>query len=149
MRFSFLIILFFFLSFSYANRSVVLESGAISIADGGKTFVKKKHKQKKSIRIDKKTFRFLKIQSPLIFKHNKKRTKGGAILMAILTGPIGGHRLYLGSSTYVPIFYALTLGGGLGILPLIDIIAIATTKDLSLYENNGSILMWGDKLLGY
>jgi len=149
MKFSFLIILIFFLTLSYANQTIVLESGAIGIADGGKTLIKKKHKTKKSNRIDKKSFRFINLKSPLILKQVKRRTKEGAILMAILTGPIGGHRLYLGCDTYIPIFYALTLGGGLGILPLIDIIAIASTKDLSAYENKGSILMWSDKLLGY
>ena len=65
-----------------------------------------------------------------------------AMLITILTGPFGGHRIYLGTSEKVPIFYALTLGGGLGILPLIDLICISFTKDLSRYYGNNKIFMW-------
>lgn len=74
----------------------------------------------------------------------KKRTKGGAILMAILTGPLGGHRLYLGTEPYVPIVYTLTLGGGMGLLPAIDIVVILFSKDLSKFKNNPQIIMWGN-----
>jgi hypothetical protein len=65
-----------------------------------------------------------------------------AMLITILTGPFGGHRLYLGTNETVPIFYALTLGGGLGILPLIDFLCITFTKDLSRYYGNDKIFMW-------
>lgn len=65
-----------------------------------------------------------------------------AMLITLLTGPFGGHRLYLGTNEIVPIFYALTLGGGLGILPLIDFLCITFTKDLSRYYGNDKIFMW-------
>lgn len=65
-----------------------------------------------------------------------------AIALVILTGPLGGHRLYLGSKPVVPVFYALTLGGGFFILPVVDLISIIFTKDLSKFENNDKVIMW-------
>jgi len=65
-----------------------------------------------------------------------------AMLITVLTGPFGGHRIYFGTSEKVPIFYALTLGGGLGVLPLIDLLCISFTKDLSRYYGNNKIFMW-------
>jgi len=52
------------------------------------------------------------------------------------------HRLYLGTHPRVPVIYTLTLGGGLGVLPIIDIIAIATTKDLDRFIQNDKVIMW-------
>lgn len=77
-------------------------------------------------------------------KKKKKRSRirrGVAILLAILLGPFGVHRLYLGTSEMVPIFYALTLGGLL-ILPIVDIFCILFTKDLDTYLNNEKVVMW-------
>ena len=65
-----------------------------------------------------------------------------AILLAIALGPFGVHRLYLGTHPRVPVIYTLTLGGGLGVLPIIDIIAIATTKDLDRFIQNDKVIMW-------
>ena len=65
-----------------------------------------------------------------------------AIALVVLTGPLGGHRLYLGTHSVVPVFYALTLGGGFIILPVIDLITIIFTKDLSKFENNERVIMW-------
>ena len=64
-----------------------------------------------------------------------------AAVFAVTLGPFGVHRLYLGTSTKVPIFYTLTLGGGLGILPLIDLIAILT-NDRHRFTNNERVIMW-------
>ena len=148
MRLTLLILFIFLIKPIFATQTLRLEASIINFTDGGKTFQKKKHRQNNSTRIDKRTFKFSGIKSPFKINKTKKRTKGGAILMAVLTGPIGGHRLYLGCDSYIPIFYALTLGGGLGVLPAIDIVVIAVSKDLSSYEDNRSILMWGDKLMG-
>ena len=65
-----------------------------------------------------------------------------AIALVVLTGPLGGHRLYLGTHPVVPLFYALTLGGGFIVLPVIDLISIIFTKDLSKFENNERVIMW-------
>ena len=71
-----------------------------------------------------------------------KKRKFTAILLTILTGPLGGHRLYLGTKPIVPVVYAVTLGGGLLVIPIIDLFTIIFTKDLSKYEENDKVLMW-------
>jgi len=71
-----------------------------------------------------------------------KYKRGKAILFTIFTGILGGHRVYLGTHQRTPILYSVTLGG-LGILPLIDLVHIIFTKDLSKYKNVSQIIMWG------
>lgn len=71
---------------------------------------------------------------------SKKKTI--AITLAITLGVFGAHRLYLGTSTKIPIIYTLTLGGGFGVLMVADIIAIIAAKDLSTYSPNPKIFMW-------
>jgi len=65
-----------------------------------------------------------------------------AILLTLTLGPFGAHRIYLGTDVKVPVFYTLTLGGGLGILPVIDLLHIVFTKDISVYYDNPRIFMW-------
>jgi|SRR5690554_2007272 len=65
-----------------------------------------------------------------------------AALLAIFLGHFGVHRIYLGTDPSVPVVYSLTLGGGLGLLPLVDFIAIITAKDLDKYTNNNRVIMW-------
>jgi hypothetical protein len=71
-----------------------------------------------------------------------KFRRGKAILFTVFTGFLGGHRIYFGSHHRTPIIYSLTFGG-LGILPLIDLIHIIFTKDLSKYQDKSQIIMWG------
>jgi len=68
--------------------------------------------------------------------------RGTALLILLLTGPLGGHRVYLGTSIYVPLVYTATVGGGFGILPLIDAFVILFTPDLSKFINNDKVIMW-------
>lgn len=70
-----------------------------------------------------------------------KPHKFTAIILALLTGPLGGHRIYLGTSTQVPLIYTATLGG-FGTLVVADIIAIIFSNDLSKFKNNNKIFMW-------
>ena len=70
--------------------------------------------------------------------------KGTAIALAVALGPFGVHRLYLGTEPQIPVFYTLTLGGGLGLLPVTDIIVIIITPDLEHFRNKDSFIMWGD-----
>ncbi len=72
----------------------------------------------------------------------RKHVRAKAILFTILTGPLGGHRVYLGTRPGAPIIYAVTLGG-FGILPIIDLAHLIFTKDLSKFEQNQKIIMWG------
>lgn len=72
----------------------------------------------------------------------RKHVRAKAIIFTILTGPLGGHRVYLGTRPGAPIIYAITLGG-FGILPVIDLFHLIFTKDLSKFEKNQKIIMWG------
>jgi hypothetical protein len=144
MRVAILILLFVFVKPLFAeqiNSSITIVE---MVDDGGKSFKKRKYKHRNYVKVNRQEKVKLTLSTPFSVKGFKRRTKGGAILMAVLTGPLGGHRLYLGTAPYVPIFYALTLGGGFGLLPLVDIIVIVFTKDLSSYENKSQIIMWGD-----
>jgi TM2 domain len=71
-----------------------------------------------------------------------KFKRGKAILFTLFTGFLGGHRIYFGTHHRTPIIYSVTLGG-LGILPLVDLIHIIFTKDLSKFEHKSQIIMWG------
>lgn len=64
--------------------------------------------------------------------------------LAVTLGPFGAHRLYLGTTAKVPVFYGLTFGG-FGVLVLIDLGHILFTKDLTPYQHNKQILMWAGK----
>jgi hypothetical protein len=65
-----------------------------------------------------------------------------AIALAVALGPFGGHRLYMGTGAKVPIIYTLTLGGGFGVLPTIDLVHLLLKKDLAPYRNNRQVFMW-------
>ncbi len=71
-------------------------------------------------------------------KHQKLK----AVLLTIFLGHFGVHRIYLGTSPNVPVVYSLTLGGGLGLLPLVDLVTILGTKDLSKFQNSDKVFMW-------
>ena len=75
---------------------------------------------------------------------NKKLLKRKiiAVSLAVTLGVFGVHRLYLGTSTKVPIIYTLTLGGGFGVLVVSDIIAIIASKDLDEYSYEEKVFMW-------
>lgn len=143
MRLIVLLILLLSLSFSPALKAERLFTYQVEFKDGGrKKFKKKRYKKRHFIKGKVKLKNQLKLPSEIF--QVQKRTKGGAILMAVLTGPLGGHRLYLGTEPHVPIVYTLTLGGGMGLLPVIDIIVILVSKDISKYENNSQVIMWGN-----
>jgi TM2 domain-containing membrane protein YozV len=80
------------------------------------------------------------------YPYTGKRTKRKviALTLAVTLGVFGVHRLYLGTSTKVPIIYTLTLGGGFGVLVVSDIIAILATKNLDAYSPNEKVFMWAE-----
>jgi TM2 domain-containing membrane protein YozV len=77
-------------------------------------------------------------------KTKKERVRLTAAILCITLGPFGVHRLYLGTSTSVPVFYTITLGGGFGLLPVIDLFLIVFSKDLEKFKNNPHVFMWTD-----
>jgi TM2 domain-containing membrane protein YozV len=78
----------------------------------------------------------------LLEEATPKHRKLKAAIFTLLLGPFGAHRLYLGTDFKVPLFYSLTLGGGLGIIPLIDFFHIIFSKDFEAYLNNPKFFMW-------
>ena len=72
---------------------------------------------------------------------NKKVT---AAILTLTLGMLGVHRIYLGTAPYIPAVYLFTFGGGFFILPLIDLVMILTTNDISKFENNDHLLMWAN-----
>ena len=62
--------------------------------------------------------------------------------LAVLLGPFGAHRIYLGTTPKVAILYGVTFGG-FGVLVLLDLGHLLFTKDLAPYRNNDRIMMWG------
>lgn len=65
-----------------------------------------------------------------------------AIALCVTLGPFGMHRLYLGTQPQVPAMYAVTLGGGLGVLTVIDLFHLVFSKDISRFKNNPKVIMW-------
>lgn len=72
-----------------------------------------------------------------------KFKRGKAILFTVLTGFLGGHRIYMGTHQRTPIIYSVTFGG-FGILPIVDLLHLIFKKDISVYENKSQIIMWRD-----
>ena len=64
--------------------------------------------------------------------------------LALLLGPFGAHRIYLGTTPKVAVIYGLTFGG-FGILPLIDLGHLLFTKDLEPFRHNDRVIMWGKR----
>lgn len=62
--------------------------------------------------------------------------------LAVLLGPFGAHRIYLGTTPAVAIIYGVTFGG-FGILVLLDLGHLLFTHDLAAYRNNDRVFMWG------
>lgn len=75
------------------------------------------------------------------YKEPKNR-KLKAVILCVLLGHFGVHRIYLGTKANVPVAYSLTLGGGLGLLPLLDAIAIIKSDNLDEFSNNDRVIMW-------
>jgi TM2 domain-containing membrane protein YozV len=69
---------------------------------------------------------------------NTRLIAGG---LAVVLGPFGAHRLYLGTSAKVAVVYGLTFGG-FGVLALIDLGHILFTKDLGRFRDNDHVFMW-------
>ena len=82
----------------------------------------------------------LSIDKTTVVKPKFRKLK--AVLLALFLGHFGVHRIYLGTKENVPVVYSLTLGGGLGLLPLFDIVAILASKDLDEFVDNDKVFMW-------
>ncbi|MBI4930942.1 MAG: TM2 domain-containing protein [Bacteroidetes bacterium] len=77
-------------------------------------------------------------------KHKTKKLIAAVLAFPFPFGMLGLHRIYLGTKPYMPFAYIGTLGGCLGILPLIDFITILAADEemLGRYRNNPKVIMW-------
>lgn len=64
-----------------------------------------------------------------------------AIALNITLGMFGMHRLYLGTDVKVPIFYTVTLGGGL-VLWVADLVLLVSSKEIEPFMDNPNFFMW-------
>jgi len=85
--------------------------------------------------------------NPILHKFKVTKTRNKQVVAAILAFPIpfgmvGLHRIYLGTSPYVPVVYIATLGGLFGILPFIDFCVLLLDTDIDKYKSNQKVFMW-------
>jgi TM2 domain-containing membrane protein YozV len=77
------------------------------------------------------------------FKPNFKEDKKWlALIITVLAGMLGGHRLYLGTKPWIPALYLFTFGGGFLLLPIIDFFVLLFVKDIQPYLDNPNFFMW-------
>lgn len=85
------------------------------------------------------------IQPDSVKTHNQKvkpKRRLIAAFLCVTLGPFGMHRLYLGTEPRVAAAYTLTLGGGIGLVPVIDLFHIVFSRDISRFKDNDQFLMW-------
>ncbi len=70
-----------------------------------------------------------------------ENTRWVSSALAVVLGPFGAHRLYLGTTPKVAIIYGITFGG-FGVLALLDLGHLLFSKDLGPYRNNDRVFMW-------
>ena len=75
----------------------------------------------------------------MAMKRENTRLIGSAL--AVLLGPFGAHRLYLGTTPKVAVVYGVTFGG-FGALVLLDLGHMLFTKDLDPFLDNDRVFMW-------
>jgi hypothetical protein len=78
-------------------------------------------------------------KSPIKYRESKRFM---AAFLCLTLGPFGMHRLYLGSTPQVAAAYSVTLGA-VGIVPVVDLLLITFSKDISRFKNNERVIMWG------
>lgn len=93
--------------------------------------------------LDTEIFQAADVQMEVLENGEVKFKRGKAIIFTVLTGFLGGHRIYMGTHQRTPIIYSVTFGG-FGILPIIDLLHLIFKKDISVYENKSQIIMWRD-----
>ena len=83
----------------------------------------------------------VKDESPSV-SYKKQKAIAAIFAFPLPFGFVGSHRVILGTKPWVPIVYVLTFGGGFGLIPMIDFIAILLDKENTKYQNNPNIVMW-------
>ncbi|MES2837379.1 MAG: TM2 domain-containing protein [Bacteroidota bacterium] len=126
----FLVILFFVLPQFTFSKAVVPQNTA--------AFFNLSHNAKPQHHLKLKPAKKTKSFKPN-FKEDKKWL---ALIITVLAGMLGGHRLYLGTKPWIPALYLFTFGGGFLLLPIIDFFVLLFAKDIQPYLENPNFFMW-------
>lgn len=87
----------------------------------------------------------LDLNSQLTMTAGGGKNWGVAALLDFFLGGIGIHRMYLGSSNLMWLYYGITCCGIFGIVPLVDFIVIVVDGidgNIGKYCGNSSYFMW-------
>jgi len=95
-----------------------------------------KKEQKKEARAQKRAERSAKFMAWVQKMAGDKQTL--AIVLTLLLGGLGIHRLYLGSDPIIILWYFITAGGFFLIIPFIDLIRLIIGQ-VDHYEGNSSL----------
>lgn len=123
------------LSLVFLVSSCLSVNGQDSIVFSSTTINPTDSLQPDSLKLENKIFSFKK-------KKVKPKRRIIAALLCVTLGPFGMHRLYLGTKPHVAAAYTVTLGGGVGIVPVIDLFQIVFSKDISQFKENDQFFMW-------
>ncbi len=67
-----------------------------------------------------------------------------AVILDLIVGGIAIHRVYLGGTPMLIVYYLITCGGIFGIVPLVDLVVlIINNNDISKYVGSNKFFMWG------
>ena len=77
-------------------------------------------------------------------QNQRKKVIASALAFPLPCGFLGLHRVYLGTKPYIPVIYVGTIGGCVGLLPLIDFFNLVCNRDISRFQANPHIFMWVD-----
>ncbi len=138
----FILLLPIFMLFAFVQPTfagfISQQSETIAPAKAEKAATRQELKQER--KANKLMQKLEKMSSPAQTKGDDKFIV--ALLLALLIGWTGAHRLYLGGSPMLIVGYlALTLLFGLGgILALIDLIAMIVKGDTSAFQGNNKLL---------
>lgn len=71
------------------------------------------------------------------------KSAAAALVLDFFLGPLGIHRIYLGTATMTWIGYILSCGGICGIIPAVDFwVMVFNFNDISDYVDNTKFFMW-------
>ncbi|MBS1505721.1 MAG: TM2 domain-containing protein [Bacteroidetes bacterium] len=67
-----------------------------------------------------------------------------AVILDFVVGGLAIHRVYLGGTPMLIVYYLITCGGIFGIVPLVDfVVLIINNEDISKYVGSNKFFMWG------
>lgn len=125
-------------AFVVAPQSAAAAATYESTTHAGLNAKEIKKQAKKEVREQKKAERRARFLAWIQKKMAGSDKQLVAILLTLFLGGLGIHRVYLGSKPVIILLYLITLGGFLGIIPLIDFIRLLIGQ-VDHYEGNSNL----------